>query len=102
MTKFTYTVTVETDTQDHADMIMNERIFFEERYYVTPQDEPVSRDDAGVDDIELDYTITYADEPDDSAICTRCEHWSDEHTPDCEACALNDPTLAPHTFNQAP
>ena len=41
-------------------------------------------------------------EPDeDPDICTLCGHWVEEHTPDCEACALNDETLAPHTFNQA-
>lgn len=61
MPDFTFTVTVTTDTYDHAFMVMNERINFDERYYVTPDDEPISRDDAGPDDIEVDYQIGYAD-----------------------------------------
>lgn len=30
-------------------------------------------------------------------ICV-CNHWRDEHTPDCEACRLNDESIAPHPF----
>lgn len=59
MTEFTFLVTVDTDTKEHAIMIMNERINFDERYFVTPEDEPISRDDAGDDDIELDYGIDW-------------------------------------------
>lgn len=61
MSDFTFIVTVTTDTYDHAAMIMNERIFFDERYFVTPNDEPISRDDASSDDIELDYSIDWTD-----------------------------------------
>lgn len=59
MPAFTFTVTVETDTLVHAEMIMNERINFDERYFVTPDDEPVSRDDSTEDDIELEYGIDW-------------------------------------------
>jgi hypothetical protein len=41
--------------------------------------------------------------PDDESpdIC-RCGHWAEEHTPHCEACSENDPSLPTHAFISFP
>lgn len=63
--KFYFLVAVDTDTYQNARQIMNERINYDERYFVTPEGEPVSRDDAGPEDIELDYSIVFTDVDDE-------------------------------------
>jgi len=60
---FTFLVTVETDTYEHAMSIVAARIEFEERYWVTPEDELIGRDDSQAEDVELEYDIGWDDAP---------------------------------------
>jgi hypothetical protein len=55
--KFIYTVVVTTDTPEHAAIVINERINFDERYFVTPDGESISPDDAGPNDTEIEYWV---------------------------------------------
>jgi hypothetical protein len=58
MKRFQYVVTVETDTEEHADQVMGERLGFDEEY----------TDEAGV---EFDYSLPYQQRES----CAACNSW---------------------------